>query len=169
MIALGLVLLVLGLVLLAVEAHAPTLGALGLPGAAATVVGAGLAVDGLGGGIALGVTVAVLLGAASTAFFWLVVPRAAAVRRRRIRSGPEQLPGQLGVVRSWRGDGSGQVLVDGALWRACIADPDELGHLDAPAALDPSPLLRAGDAVVVERRSGLTLADRRAERWETAL
>jgi membrane protein implicated in regulation of membrane protease activity len=57
------------------------------------------------------------------------------------------------VVRRWNG-GDGQVFVDGALWRARPSWPD--AHEE----------LAAGDAVVVERVSGLTLAVRRAEEWE---
>jgi membrane protein implicated in regulation of membrane protease activity len=56
-------------------------------------------------------------------------------------------------VRSWNGEG-GQVFVDGALWRARCSVLEEDTELDA------------GDAVVVERVSGLTLAVRRAEEWE---
>jgi membrane-bound serine protease (ClpP class) len=161
MIALGLALLVVGLVLVAIEAHTPTLGALGVPGAAALVAGAAFTVGGLGGGIAVAVTVAVLLAAAAGVALKLVLPQAGAVRRRRIRSGPENLLGQIGVVRAWEGEGPGQVLVDGALWRACSADPT--GGEDGAEAP-----LHMGDAVVVERRNGLTLAVRRAEQWEVA-
>jgi membrane protein implicated in regulation of membrane protease activity len=59
-------------------------------------------------------------------------------------------------VRSWNGEG-GQVFVDGALWRARHSWPD-----------DPEEI-SAGDAVVVERVSGLTLGVRRAEKWEVDL
>ena len=72
-----------------------------------------------------------------------------------MRAGPEGLIGHLGVVRSWsRADGS--VLVDGALWRArrSILDDEEQAEL------------HAGDQVVVERLSGLTVGVRRAEEWE---
>ncbi|MGH3994258.1 MAG: NfeD family protein, partial [Pseudonocardiaceae bacterium] len=68
-------------------------------------------------------------------------------------SGREALGGRMGVVRNW-GAGGGQVFVDGALWRARSSWADgaeELGE---------------GDAVVVERVNGLTLAVRRAEEWE---
>ena len=44
--------------------------------------------------------------------------------------------------------------MDGALWRARCSVLEEDAQLDA------------GDAVVVERVSGLTLAVRRAEEWE---
>ena len=71
----------------------------------------------------------------------------------RATSGREALSGRTGVVRSWTGP-SGQVFVDGALWRARCSALDEDADLDA------------GDSVVVERVSGLTLAVRRAEEWE---
>jgi membrane-bound serine protease (ClpP class) len=61
--------------------------------------------------------------------------------------------GVLGVVRSWT-EPSGQVFVDGALWRARHEWP-----------LDDDQL-QEGDAVVVERVSGLTLCVRRADEWE---
>ena len=49
-----------------------------------------------------------------------------AVRRRRVRAGPEGLIGHLGVVRSWT-EPDGSVLVDGCLWRArrSILDDEE--------------------------------------------
>jgi membrane protein implicated in regulation of membrane protease activity len=70
-----------------------------------------------------------------------------------VSSGREALSGQMGVVRSWDA-GGGQVLVDGALWRARKSLMDDDGELGV------------GDSVVVERVSGLTLAVRRAEEWE---
>ncbi len=86
---------------------------------------------------------------------WLAVAarKSLAAGRRRVTSGREALSGRTGVVRTWTGDG-GQVFVDGALWRARRSWMDEEEQLDA------------GDAVVVERVSGLTLAVRRAEDWE---
>ena len=79
--------------------------------------------------------------------------KALAARRLRSASGREALAGRCGVVRSWQ-NGDGQVFVDGALWRA------------RPSWPDSEEQLAAGDAVVVERVSGLTLAVRRAEEWE---
>jgi membrane protein implicated in regulation of membrane protease activity len=61
--------------------------------------------------------------------------------------------GRSGTVRTWAGP-DGQVLVDGALWRARPSLPEEGS-------------LHAGDEVVVERVSGLTLAVRKAEEWES--
>jgi membrane protein implicated in regulation of membrane protease activity len=143
MVEVGLAFVLVGAALLVAEAHVSG-GALGVLGGIALATGAALAISGLGGGAALAVTGA-----------WLAIAtrKSLAARRRRIASGREALSGRTGVVRSWAGDG-GQVFVDGALWRArCSAIEDE-------ADLD------AGDAVVVERVSGLTLAVRRAEDWE---
>ncbi len=58
-------------------------------------------------------------------------------------------------MRSWA-ESTGSVLVDGALWRArrSLTDDEDEGEL------------HAGDPVVVERLSGLTVAVRRAEDWE---
>jgi membrane-bound serine protease (ClpP class) len=80
-----------------------------------------------------------------------------AVRRRRIRAGPERLVGHVGVVRSWC-EPSGTVQLDGALWtaRKAAAYSDE----------EPDPELHAGDRVVVEHLDGLTVTVRRAEEWE---
>lgn len=152
MVEAGVVLVVVGAALLVAEAHVPG-GVLGVAGGVALATGAALAVGGAGVG-ALAVVAAVLAATAVTAI-WLAVAtrKALAVRRLRSASGREALSGRRGVVRSWNG-GDGQVLVDGALWRA------------RPSLDEGAEPLAAGDAVVVERVSGLTLGVRRAERWE---
>jgi len=148
----GVALLLVGAALLVVEAHVPA-GVVGAVGAVALAAGAALAIAGAGG--SLGVVLAAVLAACAVAGLWLAVAtrKALATRRLRASSGREGLSGRLGVVRRWNGAG-GQVFVDGALWsarRSWADEGDELGE---------------GDAVVVERVSGLTLAVRRAEDWE---
>jgi membrane-bound serine protease (ClpP class) len=115
--------------------------------------GAALALAGAGGGA--GVIIGVVLGALVASGLWLAVAtrKALATRRLRSSSGREALAGRCGVVRQWE-NGDGQVFVDGALWRARPSWPD------ADEQLTP------GDAVVVERVTGLTLGVRRAEEWE---
>lgn len=138
-----------------IEAHVPTMGALGGPGVAALAVGAVLAMLGLGGDVVLAVVAALLVGGVGAGVMALTVGKGMAVRRRRIRAGPESLIGHVGVVRSWTG-AVGCVQVDGALWRArrsMLEDEDREG-------------LRAGDEVVVDHLDGLTVAVRRAEEWE---
>jgi membrane-bound ClpP family serine protease len=154
MTALGVSLLVIGAVLVLVEAHVPQLGLIGGPGVALLGVGAALAVGGLGGGVLLGVLAALVLVACGGVLLALTVGRGRAVRGRAVRAGPEGLIGHLGEVRSWEGR-RGSVLVDGALWHAQWSWPS-----DSPAELN------AGDPVVVERRHGLTLCVRAAEEWE---
>ncbi len=154
---LGIVLLVLGAVLIAIEAHVPTLGFLGGPGVIALGAGALLAATGAGAGVALAVLAAMLLVTAGGGAVLVSVRKGLDVRRRRIRVGPERLVGHLGTVRRWAGP-TGSVLVDGALWRARRSPGDE----------DPEAVagLEAGDPIVVERLDGLTLAVRPAEDWE---
>jgi membrane-bound serine protease (ClpP class) len=156
MTALGLALLVVGVILVLVEAHVPRLGVLGIPGVIALGAGAVLAVAGLGGGIAVGVVSALLIAGAGAGLIALTFRKGIAVQRRRIRSGPERLIGQLGVVRRWD-EPRGKVLVDGALWQARRSWPDG-EHEQAD--------LHEGDPIVVERLDGLTLAIRPAEDWE---
>ena len=149
MTAIGIALLVIGAIVVTVEAHVPTLGMLGGPGVVALAVGAVLAVGGLGGGLALGLVSAFVLGAAGVGVVGVSVSKGAAVRRRRVTTA---LVGRLGVVRRWD-EPDGTVLVDGALWSARPSLPD-------------GEALHAGERVVVERVSGLTLCVRKAEDWE---
>lgn len=154
MTSLGISLLVVGAVLVAIEAHVPRLGILGGPGVIALGAGALLAVGGLGGGVVIGLLAALVLVAASGGVLAVSLRKGLAAHRRRVRAGPEGLIGQIGVVRRWN-HVSGNVLVDGALWRARMSGSDE-----------PAAELHEGDAVVVERLSGLTLSVRPAEEWE---
>jgi membrane-bound serine protease (ClpP class) len=154
MTALGLSLLVVGAIIVMIEAHVPTLGALGGPGVVALGVGAVLAISGLGGGIALGLIGALMIVSVGASVLALSLHKGMAVRRRRITAGPEGMIGHVGVVRSWS-EKSGRVLVDGALWHARRSWVEDLPEE-----------LHEGDQVVVERLDGLTLSVRRAEEWE---
>jgi len=154
MTALGIALLVVGAMLILIEAHVPRLGVLGAPGVIALGAGALLAVGGLGGGIVAALVSAVLLVALGAGVLTLVLHKGFAVRNRRVRAGPERLVGQIGVVRAWE-EPCGKVLVDGALWHARRSWGNE-----QPEELHP------GDEIVVERIDGLTLTVRPAESWE---
>jgi membrane-bound ClpP family serine protease len=156
MTALGIALLLVGAIVVVIEAHVPTLGILGGPGVVALTAGTVLALAGLGAGFAVATVAALLVAVAGVAVVGLSVSKGKAVSRRRVRSGPEGLVGRIGEVRSWGEPTGNKVIVDGALWRArrsLTADED-------------APELCAGDQVVVERMSGLTLAVRPAEDWE---
>jgi membrane-bound ClpP family serine protease len=152
MVEVGVALVLVGAALLVAEAHVPA-GILGVLGGVALVGGMALAIAGAGAGVAIVVAGMVAGGAVASLWLAIATRKALATRGLRVSSGREALSGRMGVVRSWGADG-GQVLVDGALWRARRSMMDDDGELDV------------GDPVVVERVSGLTLAVRRAEEWE---
>ena len=149
MTAIGIALLVVGVIVVLVEAHVPSLGMLGGPGVVAVSAGAVLAVAGLGGGPALAAVAGILLAGTGIGVLGLSISKGAAVRKRRHRSA---LVGRMGVVRKWN-EPAGTVLVDGALWNARPSHPE-------------CEEIRTGDRVVVERVNGLTLGVRKAEDWE---
>jgi membrane-bound serine protease (ClpP class) len=153
MTALGFVLLLMGATLVVAEAHVPS-GVLGVAGGVALIVGGIIVIATLGGGATLAVPVGVGLGAAAGGWVLVAMRKAARSRRERVQAGAEALCGHVGMVRSWS-EPSGQVFVDGALWRA----RHNWAELDGE-------MLHEGDHVVVERVSGLTLSVRRAEEWE---
>jgi membrane-bound serine protease (ClpP class) len=156
---LGISLLAIGAICVVLEAHISSLGILGGPGVIALAAGAVLAITGLGAGLAVGVLGALLLSLTAASVLAITFHKGVGVRRRRIRTGAEGLIGRVGVVRSWS-EPTGSVLVDGALWRACRSD---VGDHELSDKTDE---LHAGDSVVVEYLSGLTLSVRRADEWE---
>jgi membrane-bound ClpP family serine protease len=153
MTALGIALLLAGAALVIAEAHVPG-GVLGVVGGIALMLGGVVVIAGLGGGAALAIPVGIGLGVIAGGGALYIAGKGRAASRTRVRSGAEGLCGHVGVVRSWA-EPSGQVFVDGALWRA---------RHDWPLEQDGE--LQAGDKVVVERVSGLTLCVRRADEWE---
>jgi membrane-bound ClpP family serine protease len=160
MTSLGLALLVIGAVVAVAEAHYPTQGIAGGAGVLVMAIGAVLAITGLGAGVLLALLAGGALAAAGAGGVLLSVKKGGAVRHRRVRTGAEGIVGHIGTVRSWR-DSAGSVAVDGALWNArrSLGADDEGDEDEVPA-------LHAGDPVVVERLSGLTLSVRPAEEWE---
>ena len=144
--AAGVVLLVFGIALIVAEAHLPTNGILGGVG----VVGLALAglllfdtdSEALEVSVPVVITVAVLFGG----FFAFAVQKVVEARRNPVHTGWEELIGAVGEVRVPL-DPVGQVFVQGALWRARVAEG---------ALADGSPLER-GVRVRVESVDGLTL------------
>ena len=153
MVVVGCLLVLIGVALLVAEAHLPG-GVLGVAGGLSMATGAALAILGAGAGALLAIPVA--LAAAAVAVLWLAVATRGglAAQTRRISSGREALSGHIGTVRTWNSSG-GQVLVDGALWRA------------RPSLPDAAETFEEGDEIVVERVNGLTLCVRKAEEWES--
>src|SRR3954462_12067562 len=85
MVLLGIALVLSGAGLLVAEAHLPTYGLLGLAGVVALVAGGAIAVDGSGGGLALVLTVAVVLALITGLALATAVRGVARVARRRAR------------------------------------------------------------------------------------
>jgi membrane-bound ClpP family serine protease len=152
--ALGAVLVIVGAALMVAEAHVPSHGALGTGAAAALTAGVVLALSGAGapGGAVVAAGVAVAL--AGLALAWLLLVKSRAAHGLPVRGGPRALVGRVATVRVVPAP-VGQVLLDGALWRARLWDLEEEGM---PVA--------EGSAVVVESVDGLTLTIRPAEEWE---
>ncbi len=152
MIVLGFTLLFVGAALVVAEAHVPA-GAFGVAGGIALMAGGIVAITALGGGLLVALPVALALGSLAGGWAYLTARTAGSWRGARVRAGAEALSGRIGVVKRWAGH-SGQVFVEGALWRA-RDDWDEDGVV-----------LHEGDQVVVHGVRGLTLSVRRAEDWE---
>lgn len=158
MTALGFALLLIGAVLVVAEAHVPG-GILGVAGGVALMLGGIAVIAAVGGGAVLAVPIGVGLGLAAGGWTLVVKRATAGTRQRRIAAGREALCGRVGVVRGWSG-AAGKVFVEGALWHARLQSVED-SVPDATAGA-----VHAGDRVVVERVSGLTLCVRRAEQWE---
>jgi membrane-bound ClpP family serine protease len=150
----GLFLLIVSAALAVAEAHVPTHGALGAVAVASLAAGIALVAGGAGTGLLLALTTGVAVAAMGGVYLWVVVHKALAARRSRVRSGPEGLIGRVGEVRATPAP-LGKVFLDGALWKARVWSPDE-----------EETRLECGDPIVVERVDGLTLTVRRAEDWE---
>jgi membrane-bound ClpP family serine protease len=144
----GLLLVIVGAALVVAEAHLPSHGVLGTGAVVALTLGVILALTGAGTAVGVAVAAGLGVGAVGALWVWILVRKALATRRLRLRNG---LIGRIGTVKQ-----SGQVFVDGALWRARVWD------------LQEEPALKPGDSVVVEYVNGLTLTVRHAEEWEVA-
>lgn len=156
MTVLGLMLLVVGAVIAASEAHNPTHGVAGGIGVLVMAIGVTLAVRGLGAAVWLGLLGGVTIAAAGGGLVTVTVAKGLSARRRRVRTGAEGLIGEIGVVRNWEGV-AGSVSLHGSVWRARQSAVMDDQH---------APALKAGDSVVVERIQGLTVSVRPAEEWE---
>jgi membrane-bound ClpP family serine protease len=146
MFALGLLLVLIGALLVAAEAHVPSHGALGSGAVVALAVGLALLLTAAGSTVLVAVFGGLGVALAGGAWVTVVARKALGTRRLRERN---SLVGRLGVARS-----ADCVFVDGALWRARQWD------------LEGEVPLARGDPVVVEHVNGLTLTVRPAEEWE---
>jgi membrane-bound serine protease (ClpP class) len=146
--ALGLLLVLVGALLAAAEAHVPTHGVLGGGAVAALAVGVALLVSAAGSAALVAVFAGLGVALGGGAWLWVLIRKALATRRLRASN---SLVGRVGVARA-----PDSVFVDGALWRA------------RSWGLEGDPPLARGLPVVVENVNGLTLTVRPAEEWEVA-
>jgi membrane-bound serine protease (ClpP class) len=132
----GLALILLGIALMVAEAFVPSLGALGLGGVAAFVIGSIMLFDSDIPGLAVARPLIGAFALLSAGLFVLVIGMALKARHRPVVSGAEEMLGAHGEVI----DASGRVRVHSELWQAQSEVP-----------------LHAGDKVRVTGRDGLTL------------
>ncbi|MCJ0906601.1 NfeD family protein [Rhodococcus sp. ARC_M6] len=157
MTTLGVVALLLGVLLIVVEAHAPTAGVLGGLGALIFAAGVWLLFTSGDAGQLIAIPVTAGVAVAGLGVAAVASRKVLTARHSPVRTGVQSLIGSDATVRSWAGS-HGQVEMAGELWRARM----EFGYEE-----DPAPTM--GESVVVERIRGLTLSVRRREPWESSL
>ena len=137
------VLALIGAALLLAELLLPTGGVLAVLGAAGLVAGGVVALESGDDGTDVIGPALITLGALSLVTFFVVARKVlSAPRDEPVRTGPEELVGAQAEVRSPL-DPEGQVWLEGALWRARLADGDRP--------------VQVGDRVTVDAVDGLTL------------
>jgi membrane-bound serine protease (ClpP class) len=137
----GLALLLLGVILLVVDLHAPTHGVLTVAGLISLGFGLALLFQNQPSVYRVNEWLVLGIGSAIGAFWVFATGKALAARRLPVETGVQAMIGQRGEVRA-----PGLVFVDGALWQAQTAD-----HSD----------LVPGEEVEVEAVDGLNLTVRR--------
>jgi membrane-bound serine protease (ClpP class) len=137
----GIALLVLAVVLFIAEGQLNANGLLGGGGVVALVL-SGLLLFNSGEGADVSVPVVIVTGLVLGGFIALAVRKVVQTRGEPVRTGYEELVGATAVARTPI-DPEGQVWIEGALWRARLADGE--------------PPVPSGRPVVVEALDGLTL------------
>jgi membrane-bound serine protease (ClpP class) len=142
------VLALIGAALLLAELLLPTGGVLAVLGAAGLVAGGVVALESGEDGTDVIGPALITLGVLSLVTFFVVARKVLEAHRDEpVRTGPEELVGALAEVRSPL-DPEGQVWLEGALWRARLADGDRP--------------VQVGDRVTIDAVEGLTLVVRSA-------
>lgn len=137
----ALALLLLGIALMVGEAFTPGIGALGLGGLVAFLVGSFFLFEPEGSTVDFSVSIPIIIGAAITSagLTFVVIAAAMKARRRPAVTGAEEMIDSRGTVVDWQ-TGRGNIRVHGEIWSA-RSDKE----------------LQSGDSVRVMRREGLTL------------
>jgi membrane-bound serine protease (ClpP class) len=143
---LGLLLILAGILLLALELVTPTFGGLAIAGAIALAIGSLVLIspDSPYGDIPISVIATMVL---TTVFFFLVAGRLGLkAQKRKKMTGYEELIGEEGTALTDFEKGKGKVFIKGEIWNAVSEDE-----------------VKKDDAVVVEQVKGLTLYVRKAK------
>jgi membrane-bound serine protease (ClpP class) len=136
----GLILLILGIVLLVIDAHVTSHGAISVAGLTCLVVGSIMLFRNAPSPYHTSVPVVLAVAGGLGAFWAIAITKSIQVRRRPVSVGVHELIGAEGEVRR-----EGLVFVRGELWQAQPADSEPL---------------RTGDHVRVESVDGLVLTVR---------
>jgi membrane-bound serine protease (ClpP class) len=149
----GLLLIVLGLVLLVIDAHVTSHGALTVSGLISLVVGVAMLFRNAPSPYHTNLPLVITLAAALGGFWAFALTKAVQVRRRPVAVGPQQLAGRRGQVRE-----RGFVFVDGELWRAHTSGGEELvpGEEVEVERVEPGGLALSVRPVGPRERPGLT-------------
>jgi membrane-bound serine protease (ClpP class) len=153
----GVLLLIFGVALIVAEAHYSAHGILGASGVASLIASGLLLYNTNSSAFGISVPVVVAVGLALGGLLAIATERAVRARRQPKRTGWEEMVGAIGEVRQPL-DPVGQVFVEGALWRAELAEGDGHGHG-----------LERGSRVRVESVDGLTLHVRPLRSGEEAV
>jgi len=143
---LGLLLILAGILLLALELVTPTFGGLAIAGAIALAVGSLVLIspDSPYGDIPISVIATMVL---TTVFFFLVAGRLGLkAQKKKKMTGYEELIGEEGTALTDFEKGKGKVFIKGEIWNAVSEDE-----------------IKKDDAVIVEQVKGLTLYVRKAK------
>jgi membrane-bound serine protease (ClpP class) len=143
---LGLLLILAGILLLALELVTPTFGGLAIAGAIALAIGSLVLIspDSPYGDIPISVIATMVL---TTVLFFLVAGRLGLkAQKRKKMTGYEELIGEEGVAMVDFEKGKGKVFIKGEIWNAVSEDE-----------------IKKDDTVIVERVKGLTLYVKKAK------
>lgn len=143
---LGLLLILAGILLLALELVTPTFGGLAIAGAIALAIGSLVLIspDSPYGDIPISVIATMVL---TTVFFFLVAGRLGLkAQKKKKMTGYEELIGEEGTALTDFEKGKGKVFIKGEIWNAVSEDE-----------------IKKDDTVVVEQVKGLTLYVRKAK------